>query len=178
MQPAKTIPLRLCVWTALISLLVTAIVPVLCFQFPGPKFIPFPYEFMWAVTEFLWKPLRILQSNLAHLFTYDLRQHLNPYFVAPLVNAPLAFVAVFGFLRLMSKWRSKSSNVGVKPNLHSVVEHIKEVRTDYSAGLEQLPHPAAHSEVVMQDARTKVADHPYFQQRTDPKASREDEHHE
>ena len=160
------------------SLLVTATVPVLFFQFPGPSFIPLPYEFMWAITEFLWKPLRNLQINLSPLFAYDLRQHVNPYLVAPLVNAPLAFVAAFWFLMLRSKWRSRSRDVGVKPDLHSVVDHIREIRTDYPAAMQQLPHPAAHAETMMQDARTKVADHPYFKQRTEPEASQEDEHHE
>src|SRR2546421_12934609 len=132
-RPGKASPLWLCLWAAFMSFLVTAIVPVLFFRFPGPKFVPLPYEFMWAVTEFLWKPLRILQINLGPLFAYDLRQHVNPYFVAPLVNAPGAFVVALGFLMLKSKWQSKSHNVGVKPDLHSVVGRIEEIRTDYPA---------------------------------------------
>ena len=174
-QPAKTSPLWLCVWAALISLLVSAIVPVLCFQFPGPKFMPLPYELMWAVTELLWKPLRILQINLSPLFAYDLRQHVNPYYVAPLVNASLAFVAALGFLMLKSKWQSRSRDVGAKPDLRSVADLVREVRTDYPAALQQLPHPATHGEPVMQDARTKVAGHPFFQHRAEPEVSRQDD---
>lgn len=176
-RPERTSPLRVCVWAAFISLLVTAIVPVLFFQFPGPKFMPFPYEFMWAVTEFLWKPLRILQISLDSLFAYDLRQHVNPYFVAPVVNTLIGFAAAaaYGFLKLRNAWRRRSRDAGVEPELHSVVDHIEEIRTDYPAALHKLPHPAAHAEAMMQDARTKVAGHAYFQQRTEPEASRGDE---
>ena len=177
-KPTKTSPQWFCVRAALIGLLVTAFVPVLCFQFPGPRFMPLPYELMWTVTEVLWKPLRILQINLSLLFAYDLRQHLNPYFVAPLVNAPLAFVAAFGFLMLKRKWQSRSRDVSAKPDLHLAVDHIREVRADHPAALQQLPHPAAHAEPVMQDARTKVAGYSYFQHRTGPEASREDDQHE
>src|SRR5437016_11043258 len=98
-QPTRMRALRICAWAALISLLVTAIVPVLFFQFPGPKFIPLRYEWMWAITELLWKPVRLL-IGLDPLVTYDLRQRVNPYFVAPIVNAPVAFIAVYVFLKL------------------------------------------------------------------------------
>jgi hypothetical protein len=41
-NPDLSNPLWLCVWMALMSLLVTTIVPVLFFQFPRPRFIPLP----------------------------------------------------------------------------------------------------------------------------------------
>ena len=175
MTPMFQSPIRVCLWAALISLLVTAIVPVLFFQFPGPRFMPFPYELMWAVTEFLWKPLRILQVNLDPLLAYDLRQHVNPYFVAPLVNVPIGFVAGYGFLKLRNKWRKRRRDTSAAPDLHPVIDHIEEIRTDYPAALRNLPHSAIHAYAMMQDARTKAASHAYFQQSTEAEASREDD---
>jgi hypothetical protein len=177
-QPTRTRALRICAWAALISLLVTAIVPVLFFRFPGPKFIPLRYEWMWAITEFLWKPLRLLQTCLDPLVAYDLRQHVNPYFVAPLVNAPVAFVAAYVFLKLRARWRNRSRKADGGPELQSLVDHVEAIRTDYPAALHTVPHAAAHAETVMQEARAKVAGHPYFQPQIEPEASRQDNKHE
>jgi hypothetical protein len=170
-------PLGLCVWAALIGLLLTAIFPVVCFLFPGPRYMPLRYETLWALTELLWAPLRMVEANLSPIFGGDLRQHLNPCFLAPLVNAPLAFAVALGFLMLNRKWRTRLFDVDVRTDLRSVVDSIRHLRSDHAVALRQRPHPVAHPESVMQDARKKVAAHAYFQHKTDPEAEREDDQH-
>jgi len=170
--------LRICGWAALISLLVTAIVPVLFFRFPGPEVMPLPYETMWAITEVLWKPLRIIQFTFDPVVPYDLIRDVNRFAVAPFVNAILAFCTVYGFFKLRDKWRRRSRKARVDSGLASVVDHVEEVRTDFPTALHRVPHPTAHAEGVLQEARAKVAAHPYFQEKTEAEASREDDKRE
>ena len=80
-------------------LLLTALLPVFFFHFPGPRFMPFSYEGMWAFTHILWKPLRLLIDG-----SPSLREHVNPYFLAPPLNAVLAFVIACLELWLLRKW--------------------------------------------------------------------------
>jgi hypothetical protein len=175
---ARASSLRICTWTALSVLVVTAVVPVLFFQFPGPKFMPLPYESMWAITELFWKPLRILQVSLSFITSHDFRQHVNPYFVAPFVNVVVALVAVYGFLKLRNKWRKRPQVASVQTDPHSVVDHIDEIRKDYPAALHQLPHRLAHAEDALEDARMKLAGRPFFQQKLEQDSTEENEKHE
>jgi hypothetical protein len=165
----------LCVWAALASLLVTAIIPVLFFQFPGPKFMPFRYESMWAVTEVLWGPLRMLQTGLTPLLGSGLRQNVNPYYVAPLVNAPMAFVAVCSFLILRNARRKRARDAGAPPDLRSVAGRVEEIRTNYPAALREVPHPAPHAETDMLHARAKAEKQPFFQREPEPEAPGKDD---
>src|SRR2546425_12808375 len=96
--------LRVCVLVAIVVLLLTALVPVFFFHFPGPRFMPFSYEGMWAFTHVLWKPLRLLIDGLPYL-----RQRVNPYFVAPLINSALAFIVAYCFLKLIGRKRSRNA---------------------------------------------------------------------
>jgi hypothetical protein len=97
---------RVCVKVAIVVLLLTGLLPVVFFHFPGPRFMPFSYEGMWAFTHVLWKPLRLLIDG-----SPDLRQHVNPYLVAPLLNAALAFVLACCLLWLLRKYvRKKTSH--------------------------------------------------------------------
>src|SRR5688572_24730672 len=124
-QPTRTKVLKICAWGALLSLLVTAIVAVLFFRFPGPMFIPLRCEWMWAITELLWEPLRLLQIGLDPLVAYDLRQHVNRNFVAPIVNAPVAFITVYVFLKLRDRWPRRSRKADGGPELPSMVDRIE-----------------------------------------------------
>jgi hypothetical protein len=177
-QPTRSRAWRICARAAVIGLLVTGIVPVLFFRFPGPKFIPLRYEWMWAITELLWKPLRLLQIGLGPLVNVDLRQRVNPYFVAPILNALVAFVVAWIFLRLGDRRRRRSPKPDGGPELESAVEHVEAIRRDYPVALRTLPHPTAHAEAVMEEARAKVGGHPYFQPQIEPEASQEDDQHE
>jgi hypothetical protein len=174
-QPTRAKVLRICAWGALLGLLVTAIVPVLFFRFPGPKFIPLRYEWMWAITELLWEPLRFLQIGLDPLVTYDLRQHVNRNLLAPIVNAPVAFITVYVFLKLRARWQRRSRQADGGPELQLVVDHIEGIRTDYPAALHTVPHPVEHSEAVMQEARAKLAGQSYFQPQVEPEPWGEDD---
>jgi hypothetical protein len=161
-------PLKVATWAALVGFLVTGLLPVLFFRFPGPELMPLSYESMWAITEVLWKPLRILQAWL------NLWQ-LNPYFIAAFVNTPLAFFGTYAFLRLGARWRNRSRDASVAANLHPVLERIEEIRADYLAAWHDVPHPAAHNEAVMQDAKKKVAERAYFQKKAEAEASPEED---
>ena len=100
--------LRVCAQVAIVVLLLTGLLPVFFFHFPGPRFMPFSYEGMWTFTHVLWKPLRLLIDG-----SPDLRQHVNPYLVAPLLNAALAFVLACCLLWLLRKYvRKKTSQDG------------------------------------------------------------------
>jgi hypothetical protein len=173
-QPTEASQVRLSAKVAVIGLLVTAVVPVLFFRFPGPKFIPLPYEFMWAITEILWKPFRFWQTYLDSLTAYDLRQQVNPYFVAPFVNAPLVFLAAYAFLWLRTKWVKRSRESGAATDLHSVTERIQEIRQDYPAAVNKATRPTGHTEEVMQGAQEKIAARSYFHATAKPETARED----
>ena len=98
---SKPDSVRVCALLAIVVLLLTGLLPVFFFHFPGPGFMPFSYEGMWAFTHVLWKPLRLLIDGLPYL-----SQHLNPYFFAPLMNAALAFAVAYCFTRLRGRKRS------------------------------------------------------------------------
>src|SRR5438105_4292794 len=131
----KESPVMTCAWAALIAFLVTAVIPILFFTFPGPDYMPFRYEHMWAVAEALWGPLRIVEKNLDGLFSSRLRQNLNPYFFAPVVNGPFAFAVVCCFLMARSGWRKRSCRTSVGTDLHSVTEQVEKVRDDFPGAL-------------------------------------------
>lgn len=173
-HPAKTNPVRLCAWTALSGCLVTALLPVVFFRFPGPQFMPFRYESMWAVTEVLWGPLRMLQTGLTPLVGYDLRQHVNPYYAAPLVNGPMALAAVAAFLTFRNAWRRRAQTAE-GPHLGPVAERIQELRADYPAALREVPHPSPHAEARVQDARAKLANQPFLKREPESQAPERDE---
>ena len=104
MKPASSSgqrSVRICAMVAIVVLLLTGLLPVFFFHFPGPRFMPFSFEGMWAFTHVLWKPLRLLIGDLPYL-----RERVNPYFVAPLINAALAFILTYCFLRLRGRKRS------------------------------------------------------------------------
>ena len=101
MNPKSTtrrVFVRVCAQVAIVVLLLTGLLPVLFFHFPGPRFMPFSYEGIWAITHVLWKPLRLLIDGSPYL-----RQHVNPYLVAPFLDAALAFVLACCLLWLLRK---------------------------------------------------------------------------
>jgi hypothetical protein len=170
-----THPVILCAWAALAGLLVTALLPVFFFRFPGPRFLPLRYESMWAVTEVLWGPVRMLQTGLTPIVGYDLRQEVNPYYAAPPVNALMAFAAVAAFLILRNAWSGRARSAGASPDLRSVAHRMEQIRTDYPAALRQVPHPAAHAEARLQGARANLAKQPFLQRQSEaPEANDED----
>jgi hypothetical protein len=58
--------------------------------------------------------------------------------------------------------------------LDPVVNRIKEVREDYPAASHKPQHKEAHA-LALQDATTKVTSLPYFQEKTEPEASPQDD---
>ncbi len=104
MKPASSSrqrSVRISAMVAIVVLLLTGLLPVFFFHFPGPRFMPFSFEGMWAFTHVLWKPLRLLLiDGLPYLHA------VNPYFVAPLINAALAFILTYCFLKLRGRKRS------------------------------------------------------------------------
>lgn len=154
--------LRVCAWAALASLLITAILPLLFFRFPGPQWMPFRYEHMWAVTELLWKPLRLLQAVLDPLVARDLHQQWNPYYAAPLVNVPVVFVLTYAFLNLRTCWRNRKRAADTGSAVHALAGHIGAIRANHAGALQNVPHPTVHAESVLQEAREKVASRAYF----------------
>lgn len=154
--------LRVCIWAALVSLLVTAILPFLFFRFPGPERMPFRYEHMCAVTELLWKPLRLLQVVLDPLVAQDLHEQWNPYYAAPLVNLLAAFVLTHPLLKLWNHWRNRKRTADAGSIVHALAGHIGAIRADHAAALQSVPHPTVHAESVLEEAREKVASRGYF----------------
>jgi hypothetical protein len=155
-----------CVWAGVVSFLATAIIPMLFFQFPGSGYMPFRYEDMWAVTEFLWAPLRILERNLDGAFSLGLLERLNPYFVAPFVNAAFAFPAVCLFLFFRGVWRNRGVGTDIATDVHSVIGRIEKVRADFPGALHGTPHPTVHDEATIEDARDNVLGSAYFRDKT------------
>jgi len=125
--------------------------------------MPFRYEFMWAVTEILWKPLRMLQTGLTPLVGYDLRQLVNPYYAAPLVNGPMVFAAVASFLILRNAWQRRARTAEASPDLRAVTDRIEEIRMNYTTALREVTHPTVRADVSIQDARARVAKQRFFQ---------------
>jgi hypothetical protein len=146
----------------LLGLLVTAILPFLFFRFPGPEWMPFRYEHMWAVTELLWKPLRLLQAALDPLVAQDLHQQWNPYYSAPLINAPLAVVLTSAFLKMINRWHNRKRDADTGSAVRALASHIGAIRADHAGALQSLPHPTVHAESVLEQAREKVASRGYF----------------
>ena len=93
--------MRVCALVAVVVLLLSGLLPVLFFHFPGPRFMPFSYEGMWAFTHIIWKPFRVSTGGVAYL-----RDHLNPYIFAPLFNAVIAFCLAYWFLYVVRRKKS------------------------------------------------------------------------
>jgi hypothetical protein len=156
-------PAVVCTWAALISLLATAVIPHLFFRFPGPEYMPFRYQHMWAITEGLWKPLRSLERVLDGVFSLELRGRLNPYYWAPVVNAlfavPTACIVVF----IWKRSHEPSRGTRAATDLRSVSKQVEKVREDFPAAVHETPHPMFHNIATIEEAREKVLGSAYFQ---------------
>src|SRR5262249_62214453 len=94
---------------------------------------------------------------------------------ARLLDALVAFAAVGAFLILRKAWRRRSRSADALPDLRPVADRIKEIRTDYPAALRVLPHPTAHDEIRLQDARAKAAMQPFFHREAEAQAPEKDD---